>query len=99
MGADRDQAGAGHMSRFWPLYALLAAAWAVILFTYAAPSRAQALGDHAAGHDWYQEQRDPQFSQSNCCRNDCAEVDPEWVTMVPGGYRLTMTAEQASRVA
>lgn len=87
----------------WPLYILLAAAWAVLLLSLL-PASAQeplgnGLGNHSDGHDWYREQRDPQFSASGCCDNDCAEVSIESVTPVPEGFRLRLTADEASRVA
>ena len=50
----------------------------------------------ALAHDWYKERRDPEFSVSNCCNNDCGEVPPEAVTEVPQGYRLRLTAAQVN---
>ncbi|WP_119270845.1 hypothetical protein [Taklimakanibacter deserti] len=49
-------------------------------------------------HDWYSSTTDP-VSQSKCCGgNDCAPVDPAWVSETEYGYLLQMTVEQARTV-
>jgi hypothetical protein len=75
------------MSKLWPLFVLLLAAWMYLFET-----------QFARAHDWYSSTADPVF-QSNCCGgHDCAPVDPAWVSEVSEGYRLTMTANQARTV-
>src|SRR5262245_43183618 len=75
------------MSKLWPLFVLLVAAW-VFLFG----SRL------AEAHDWYSSTNDPVFQSSCCGGHDCAPIDPAWVSEVGDGYRLTMTADQARTV-
>lgn len=74
--------------RLWPIYALLIGAW-VFLLSHIQP---------AHSHDWYSSTSDPEYQSSCCGGHDCAPVNPEWVSEVAEGYRLTMTAEQAKTV-
>ncbi|MFZ5677127.1 MAG: hypothetical protein ACOZAM_29550 [Pseudomonadota bacterium] len=75
------------MSKLWPLFVLIVAALVVLVSTR-----------FAAAHDWYSSTSDPVFQSSCCGGNDCAPVDPAWVSEVREGYRLTMTVDQARTV-
>ena len=52
----------------------------------------------AASHEWYSKRTDPVWNYRCCGGEDCASVNPEWVTEVEGGYRLRMSLEQARTV-
>jgi hypothetical protein len=75
------------MTKLWPLFVLLSAAWLYLFGT-----------QFARAHDWYSSTADPIFQSSCCGGHDCAPVDPSWVSEVSEGYRLTMTADQARTV-
>jgi hypothetical protein len=75
------------MTKLWPLFALLLAAWIFLVGT-----------QFALAHDWYSSTSDPVYQSSCCGGHDCAPVDPAWVSEVSEGYRLTMTADQARSV-
>jgi hypothetical protein len=75
------------MTKLWPLFVLLVAAWTYLFGT-----------QFVEAHDWYSSTADPIY-QSNCCGgHDCAPVDPAWVSETKEGYHLTMTADQARTV-
>jgi hypothetical protein len=75
------------MSKLWPLFAILFAAWIYLFAT-----------QFVYAHEWYSSASDPVFN-SNCCGgHDCAPVDPAWVSEVQGGYQLTMTLDETRTV-
>lgn len=70
-----------------PWWVLLIIAWVCLL-----------IADRAMAHDWYSSTSDP-VTTANCCGgDDCAPVDPAWVTSVPEGYRLRMSVAEARTV-
>ena len=73
----------------WLLISLVIAGLALLMML---------LANEVLAHDWYKKMRDPEFSQSNCCENDCGEVDPQSVTEIQQGYRLRLTSEQVKKL-
>jgi hypothetical protein len=56
------------------------------------------MSSKSYAHDWYSSTSDPVTKDSCCGGDDCAPVDPEWVTETQYGYMLQMTLEQSRTV-
>lgn len=56
------------------------------------------LSSKLNAHEWFNYTQDP-VTQDKCCGgDDCAAVNPEWVTETEFGYLLQMTLEQSRTV-